>query len=88
MYLIFSESGFMMIVKGGQDMAEVHDTQGMLLQNLVAVSYTHLIFPDVQQPFLPITAKVFDKICSIDRGRNERKVTVASTASEYPLADF
>lgn len=26
--------------------------------------------------------------CSISRGENERRVAVASTASEYPLADF
>ena len=26
--------------------------------------------------------------CSISRGENEGRVTVASTASEYPLADF
>ena len=28
------------------------------------------------------------KNCSIDRGENEGRVVVASTASEYPLANF
>ena len=36
-----------------------------------------------------ITRAIFDASnCSISRGENEGRVVVASTASEYPLADF
>ena len=43
---------------------------------------------DILMTTFHIKAKFSCRNCSIDRGENEGKVTVASTASEYPLADF